>query len=61
MFHTSPCKEEERQVEPEKKSPRERAEDLIRLLVPDWRPTARKGLWAVRIVLATVVVLGPVW
>jgi len=58
MLHTSPCKEEERQVEPEKKSPRERAEDLLRLLVPDWRPTARQGLWAVRIVLASVVVLG---
>ena len=58
MPHTSPCKEEKRQVEPEKKSPRERAEDLLRLLVPDWRPTARQGLWAVRIVLASVVVLG---
>jgi hypothetical protein len=45
-------------VEPEKKSPRERAEDLIRLLVPDWRPSARQGLWAIRLVLATVVVLG---
>jgi hypothetical protein len=44
-------------VEPEK-TPRERAEDLIRLLMPDWRPTARQGLWAIRIVLATVAVLG---
>jgi hypothetical protein len=58
MLHTSPYKEEERQVEPEKKTPRGQAEDLIRLLVPDWRPTARQGLWAIRIVLATVVVLG---
>jgi hypothetical protein len=49
--------EEERQVEPEK-TPRERAEDLIRLLMPDWRPTARQGLWAIRTVLAIVVVLG---
>jgi hypothetical protein len=45
------------QVEPEK-IPRERANDLISLLVPDWRPTARQGLWAIRIVLAIVVVLG---
>jgi hypothetical protein len=44
-------------VEPEK-TPRERAEDLIRLLMPDWRPTARQGLWAIRIVLASVAVLG---
>jgi hypothetical protein len=44
-------------VEPEK-APRKRAKDLIRLLVPDWRPTARQGLWAIRIVLAAVVVLG---
>jgi purine-cytosine permease-like protein len=45
-------------VEPEKKTPRERAEALVRLLVPDWRPTVRQGLWAIRIVLAIVVVLG---
>jgi len=47
-------------VEPKKpeKTPRERAEDLIRLLVPDWRPTAWQGLWAIRIVLAIVVGLG---
>jgi hypothetical protein len=43
---------------PPDKTPRERAEDLIRLLVPDWRPTPRQGLWAFRIVLAIVVVLG---
>ena len=45
-------------MQQEPKSPRERAKDLIRLLVPDWRPTVRQGLWAFRIVLATVVVLG---
>ena len=45
-------------MESDKKATRERAEDLLRLLVPDWRSTARKGLWAVRSVLATVVVLG---
>jgi hypothetical protein len=46
-------------VEPEKTAPRERAKDLlIELLVPDWRPTAQQGLWAIRIVLATFVVLG---
>ena len=45
-------------MQQEPKSPRERAKDLIRLLVSDWRPTAQQGLWAFRIVLATVVVLG---
>ena len=44
-------------MEPQK-SPRELAADLIGLLVPDWRPTARQGLWAIRIVLAIVIVLG---
>ena len=47
-------------MEPEKpgKTPRERAEALIRLLVPDWRPTTWQGLWAIRIVLAIIVGLG---
>jgi hypothetical protein len=47
------------QVEPEK-TPRDRAEDLIRLLVPDWRPTPRQGLWAIRIgiVLGLLVAIG---
>ncbi len=44
-------------MEPEK-TPRERAEVLISLLVPDWRPTAGQGLWAIRIVLAIIVGLG---
>jgi hypothetical protein len=44
-------------VEPEK-TPRERAEDLINLLVSDWRPSPRQVVWAIRIVLATAVVLG---
>jgi hypothetical protein len=47
-------------VEPEK-TPRKRAEDpLIRLLVPDWRPTPRQGLWAIRIgiVLGLLVAIG---
>jgi uncharacterized protein YjbI with pentapeptide repeats len=39
------------------KTPRERAEDLIRLLVPDWRPTLQQVLWAIRIVFAFVIVL----
>ena len=43
-------------MEPEK-TPRERAKDLISLLVP-WRPTTWQGLWAIRIILAIVVVLG---
>ena len=44
-------------MEPEK-TPRERAEDLINLLVSDWRPSPRQVVWAIRIVLATAVVLG---
>jgi predicted membrane-bound spermidine synthase len=44
---------------PPDKTPRERAEDLIRLLVP-WRPTTRQGLWAIRIgiVLGLLVAIG---
>jgi hypothetical protein len=38
-------------VEQEPKTPRERAEDLIRLLVPDWRPTEAQVLWTARIVI----------
>ena len=44
-------------MEPEK-TPRERAEDLINLLVSDWRPSPRQVVWAIRIVLATAVMLG---
>jgi uncharacterized protein YjbI with pentapeptide repeats len=42
------------------KTPRERAEDLIHLLVPDWRPTPRQGLWAIRIgiVVGILVAIG---
>jgi uncharacterized protein YjbI with pentapeptide repeats len=38
-----------RQVGPEKLPRRERAEDLISLLVPDWRPSPRQRVWAIRI------------
>jgi hypothetical protein len=50
---------EECPVEPEKTS-RERAGDLIRLLVPDWRPTPLQGLWAIRIgiVLGVLIAIG---
>jgi len=46
-------------VEPQK-TPRERAEDLINLLVPEWRPNPRQGLWAIRIaiVLGLLVAIG---
>ncbi len=46
-------------MEPEK-TPRERAEDLISLLVPTWRPTPWQGLWAIRIgiVLGLLVAIG---
>jgi hypothetical protein len=57
MLHTSPHREEECQVDSEK-TPRERAEDLISLLVSDWRPTAPQVLWGIRIVLAFVIVVG---
>jgi hypothetical protein len=59
MLHTSPNREEEAQVEPEK-TPRERAEDLIRLLVPDWRPNIGQGLWVIRIaiMLGILVLVG---
>lgn len=36
-------------MDQEPKTPRERAEDLISLLVPDWRPTPQQVLWAIRI------------
>jgi uncharacterized protein YjbI with pentapeptide repeats len=39
-------------MEQEPKTPRERADDLIRQLVPDWRPTPQQVLWTVRIVVA---------
>jgi Pentapeptide repeats (8 copies) len=47
-------------VQQEPKSRRQRAEDLISLLVPDWRPTPRQGLWAIRIgiVLGLLVAIG---
>jgi predicted membrane-bound spermidine synthase len=45
---------------PPEKTPRERAEELIGLLVPDWRPTPWQGLWAIRIgiVLGLLVAIG---
>jgi uncharacterized protein YjbI with pentapeptide repeats len=44
----------------QEKTPRKRAEELIRLLVPDWRPTPRQGLWAIRIgiILGLLVAIG---
>jgi hypothetical protein len=46
-------------MEQEPKTPRERAEDLMRLLVP-WRPPTWQGLWAIRIgiVLGILVAIG---
>src|SRR5918994_4267886 len=59
MLHTSFRREEECQMEPDK-TPRDRAEDLIRLMVPDWRPTPQQGLWSIRIfiVLSLLVAIG---
>src|SRR5215208_5471833 len=47
-------------MEQEPRTPRDRVEDLIRLLVPDWRPTPRQGLWAIRIsiVLGLLIAIG---
>jgi hypothetical protein len=46
-------------VEPEKTT-RERAEELINLLVPAWRPAPQQALWAMRlvIVLSFLVAIG---
>jgi uncharacterized protein YjbI with pentapeptide repeats len=46
-------------VEPDK-TPRDRAEDLIRLMVPDWRLTPRQGLWVISIliILSLLVAIG---
>jgi hypothetical protein len=45
-------------MEPEK-TPRERAEDLISLLVSDWRPSRGQVLWTIRIALGLVVLQAP--
>lgn len=37
-------------MQPEK-TPRGRAEDLISLLVSDWRPTSRQVWWSIRIAI----------
>ena len=44
-------------MQQEPKTPRERADDLISLLVSDWRPTRRQVVWAIRIVVAFVIIL----
>jgi Pentapeptide repeats (8 copies) len=62
MLHTSSKRREECQVQPEK-TLRERAEDLISLLVPDWRPTPRQSLWIIRIgiVLGLLFAIGYIY
>jgi hypothetical protein len=47
-------------VQQEPKSPRDRAEDLINLLVADWRPTTRQVLWTIRIgiILSLLIAIG---
>jgi hypothetical protein len=44
-------------MEQEPKTPRERPEDLIRLLVPDWRPTPQQVLWSIRIAIVVTIIL----
>ena len=41
----------------QEKTPRERAGDLVSLLVSDWRPTPRQSLWAIRIATVLVVLI----
>jgi Pentapeptide repeats (8 copies) len=47
-------------MEQKPKTPYERAEDLLRLLVPDWQPTPQQNLWAIRIaiVLGLLIAIG---
>src|SRR5215208_5840793 len=45
-------------MEQEPKTPCERADDLISLLVSDWRPNFQQVVWAIRIVVWFVLVLG---
>ena len=42
----------------DQRQPREQALALLKLLVPDEQPTAAQILWAIRIVVAVVIVLG---
>jgi hypothetical protein len=39
-------------------TPRDRARNLVDLLVPDWRPTAAQLLWGIRIAIGLIVLLG---
>ena len=39
------------------KTPRERAEDLISLLLSDWRPSRRQVLWAIRTAMVVTIIL----
>ncbi|HSK82962.1 MAG TPA: pentapeptide repeat-containing protein [Rubrobacter sp.] len=41
----------------QEQNPQERARELIRSLVPDWRPTTPQVLWAVRITIALGVLI----
>jgi uncharacterized protein YjbI with pentapeptide repeats len=45
-------------MEQEPKTPRARADDLISLLVSDWRPSPQQVVWGIRIVLLFVLILG---
>jgi hypothetical protein len=49
--------EQKRQVKQER-TPRERLDDLVGLLVPDWRPTGAQVLWGIRIAIGLIVLLG---
>jgi hypothetical protein len=57
MLHTHPFREEEHWMPQQPKSFRHRAEDFIRLVVPDWRPSLGQNLWAIRIVVSVLGIL----
>jgi hypothetical protein len=59
LYDSQASRKEERRIDHER-TPRERRDDLIRSLVPDWRPTATQILWAIRIaiVLGILVLVG---
>jgi uncharacterized protein YjbI with pentapeptide repeats len=56
MFHTYSLREEERWMQQQPKSPRERAVDLMSLLL-GWRPTPQQGVWGLRLAVVLVVLV----
>jgi hypothetical protein len=42
----------------QEQTPQERALELVRLVLPNWRPSDEHVLWAIRIAIAVAIVLG---